>query len=63
MEIGDFNGDGRSDILWRQNGTGLIADWTMNGSQILASQTVTSQGSAAAPDGSWHPQEFPTDHA
>ena len=31
--IGDFNGDGRSDILWRNPTTGQIADWlgTANG--------------------------------
>jgi hypothetical protein len=25
--IGDFNGDGRDDILWRHAGDGLITDW------------------------------------
>ena len=50
--IGDFNGDGKSDILWR-NTNGSLIDWTMNGSQVTASQQVTLGGSAAAPDSSW----------
>jgi serralysin len=50
--IGDFNGDGKSDILWR-NSNGSLIDWTMNGSQITSSQTVTLGGSAAMPDSSW----------
>ena len=50
--IGDFNGDGKSDILWR-NVNGSLIDWTMNGSQVTASQQITLGGSAAAPDSSW----------
>ena len=33
---GDFNGDGKSDILWR-NTNGTVAIWEMNGGQVLAS--------------------------
>jgi len=50
--IGDFNGDGKSDILWRDT-SGTLIDWTMNGSQITSIQEVTLQGSPAAPDASW----------
>ena len=50
--IGDFNGDGKSDILWR-NTNGSLIDWTMNGSQVTSSQQVTLGGSAASPDASW----------
>jgi hypothetical protein len=50
---GDFNGDGKSDILWR-NTNGTVAEWTMNGSQITSAADVTYQGSVAAPDASWH---------
>jgi hypothetical protein len=28
---GDFNGDGKADVLWRQNGTGITSMWLMNG--------------------------------
>ena len=31
---GDFNGDGKGDILWR-NSNGDIGIWLMNGTQIL----------------------------
>jgi hypothetical protein len=32
---GDFNGDGKSDILWR-NDNGQVSIWMMNGAQITA---------------------------
>ena len=50
--IGDFSGDGKSDILWR-NTSGTLIDWTMNGSQIASSQVVTLGGNAVSPDASW----------
>jgi len=34
--IGDFDGDGRSDILWRHTG-GALYVWQMNGSTIASS--------------------------
>ena len=34
VEIGDFNGDGRSDILWRSNTTGALAEWVMRASSL-----------------------------
>jgi hypothetical protein len=42
---GDFNGDGRSDILWRDNG-GTVVDWLMNGGSIQTAQVLGS----ASPD-------------
>ena len=33
----DFNGDGYSDILWRDSTSGTVAIWDMNGSTVLAS--------------------------
>jgi len=33
----DFNGDGKSDILWRNTGTGNIAIWLMNGGAVTQS--------------------------
>ncbi len=32
-ETGDFNGDGKSDILWHDS-TGNVAIWLMNGVQV-----------------------------
>ena len=32
--VGDFDGDGKSDILWRQPSTGQVAMWLMNGTLI-----------------------------
>ena len=33
----DFNADGKSDILWRQDGAGDTSIWLMNGGTKLAS--------------------------
>src|SRR5258708_22682244 len=33
---GDFDGDGKSDILWRHGATGEISIWFMNGATILS---------------------------
>jgi phosphodiesterase/alkaline phosphatase D-like protein/predicted AlkP superfamily pyrophosphatase or phosphodiesterase len=38
---GDFNGDGKTDILWR-NASGAVAVWTMNGSTITASNLTST---------------------
>jgi len=51
--IGDFNGDGKKDILWRNNTTGEVSVWNMNGSAITSSADLTSGGAAIRPDSSW----------
>ena len=63
VEIGDFNGSGNFDILWQQSTTGALAEWQMNGSQIVSSQSVTSQGTPVAPPSTWTSQAKPTDFA
>ena len=47
QEVGDFNGDGHSDILWR-NDSGQTLLWEMNGFNIQSQQTV------AAITNDWH---------
>jgi hypothetical protein len=37
---GDFNGDGYSDLLWRQDGTGRTLDWVGNSSGGFASNAA-----------------------
>ena len=37
---GDFNADGRSDILWRDNNSGGVAMWLMSGATVIASLGV-----------------------
>ncbi len=54
IEIGDFNNDGNTDMLWRQNTTGTLSEWLMNGTTITASNTV-----ASVPDQSWQVQSQP----
>jgi probable HAF family extracellular repeat protein len=55
--IGDFNGDGHADVLWRQS-NGTLAMWLMNGSTITSSAAITYQGGALAPDASWSAVEI-----
>ena len=43
-QLGDFNGDGRSDLLFRHNSDGLIYEYQMNGLQIVAAQPVGTIG-------------------
>jgi hypothetical protein len=47
LGVGDFNGDGKSDILF-QNDDGRIDIWQMNG------QSIASSGVVASPGPSWH---------
>jgi len=62
VEIGDFTGDGKSDILWRST-SGAAAEWIMNGTQISSSVTPTQGGTPASPDPTWITQAKPTDFA
>jgi hypothetical protein len=48
--IADFNGDGKSDILWRNDSSGQVAVWTMNGATVL-SRNLTSPNSIV--DSNW----------
>jgi hypothetical protein len=43
----DFNGDGKSDILWRDSATGEVIIWLMDGT------TIASSGSPGAPGSDW----------
>jgi hypothetical protein len=36
----DFNGDGRSDILWRNTSTGAVYEWELNGTSIIGGGPV-----------------------
>ncbi len=59
VQIGDFNGDGQSDMLWR-NDAGALSEWLMNGTTIMQSLTPASNGAAISPDASWSTQVKPT---
>ncbi len=52
--VGDFNGDGDADLLWRNNITGSVAEWLMKGSAIIGGDLVSSGGVPLAPALSWH---------
>jgi hypothetical protein len=43
-QLGDFNGDGRSDMLFRQDGNGSLLLYLMNGFQVLGAQVIGQIG-------------------
>jgi hypothetical protein len=45
--VGDFNGDCKSDILWRNSSTQQVYEWLMNGT------TYSSSGSPGSPTSDW----------
>jgi VCBS repeat protein len=59
VQIGDFNGDGQSDILWRSD-SGAVAEWLMNGTQVMASVSPSLANTSVQPDASWQTQAKPT---
>jgi hypothetical protein len=63
VEVGDFNGGSDSEILWRQSTTGVLAEWQMNGAQVVSSQEVTSLGAPVTPNSTWQTLAKPTDFA
>ena len=49
VATGDFNADGKADLIWRHQTTGIMAAWLMNGNQVsesvfLAPDTVADTG-------------------
>jgi hypothetical protein len=38
--VGDFNGDGTSDILWQNTSTGQVDEWTMKNGQWAGSTNL-----------------------
>jgi hypothetical protein len=56
VDVADFNGDGKTDILWRDD-SGTVVQWLMNGTQITSSNVL------ASPDLSWSVQNKPTNYA
>ena len=41
--VGDFDGDGKSDVLWRHKGTGQIAIWLMDGLNVKSNSGLVSK--------------------
>lgn len=46
--VGDYNGDTRADILWRQQATGQMQVWLMDGKIKIGSGSITSPGAGFA---------------
>jgi len=53
--VGDLDGDGRADLIWRHDGDGRLATWLMNGSSVLSAFVLWSAytGALAEPDPNW----------
>jgi parallel beta-helix repeat protein len=51
QRVGDFNGDGKADILWRNVTTGELYMWMMNGGTVIAAGYTNSQA-----DNGWQVQ-------
>lgn len=43
MGTGDYNSNGKSDILW-QNSNGAVAVWEMNGTSTIAAAIIANPG-------------------
>ncbi|MBF0292664.1 MAG: VCBS repeat-containing protein [Nitrospinae bacterium] len=54
--VGDFNGDGKSDILWRHAGTGQTAIWFMDGVTKVGGGNTTTQAGAYTSTTGWQVQ-------
>ncbi len=48
--VGDFNGDGKTDLLWHHRGVGSLCVWFMNGRQRIGSSVLTP---SQVPDTRW----------
>jgi hypothetical protein len=44
-KLGDFNGDGKTDLFWRNAATGQNAIWLMDGDRIASAQFITGTNS------------------
>jgi predicted nucleic acid-binding Zn ribbon protein len=45
--VGDFNGDGKSDILWRKD-SGALAVWQMNGATVVSSSLTSTPADSSS---------------
>jgi hypothetical protein len=54
-ETGDFNGDGKNDILWRLDSNGALGMWEMDGFTAVYRGAIHDQmGHSLALDNTWH---------
>ncbi|MEM7725497.1 MAG: VCBS repeat-containing protein [Cyanobacteria bacterium P01_A01_bin.45] len=63
-ELGDFNGDGKSDVFWRNEDTGENRVWIMDGTSIVQNTAIQSLGNnspAEAQDWSYELGDFNAD--
>jgi hypothetical protein len=47
QKISDVNGDGKSDLIWRNSSLGQTAIWLMNGIASTASAVISSNAASA----------------
>ncbi|MBP2316228.1 FG-GAP-like repeat-containing protein, partial [Azospirillum soli] len=51
--LGDFDGDGKTDILWRNSTNGALSIWAMNGNMVLGSASPQLNGANVVPGLAW----------
>jgi len=44
--VGDFNGDGKADFIWKNETSDIVAIWLMNGTSIASSTVLGGIASA-----------------
>jgi hypothetical protein len=47
-QVGDYDGDGKSDILW-QHDDGRVALWLMNGMNLISGGGILGSGTGWSP--------------
>jgi prolyl oligopeptidase PreP (S9A serine peptidase family) len=52
VATGDFNGDGKTDVLWWNSSSGYVAAWLMNGTSYVSASLFGGRTYAPAP---WMP--------
>ncbi|MBP2316966.1 FG-GAP repeat domain-containing protein, partial [Azospirillum soli] len=51
--VGDFTGDGKADLVWRNGTSNQVLLWAMNGATVTSSNAVQLNGAAVAPGAAW----------
>jgi hypothetical protein len=53
VEVADFNGDGKNDVLWHNQATGALYVWFLGGTKGVVFQTGGSLTPSGVSDTNW----------
>lgn len=51
--VADFDGDGRTDAIWRNGNTGQLSMWLLNGATIASQSGLTNNGAVLSLPSNW----------